>query len=292
MRALASLLLHRRVVGVQLWLCGLVVCALPVLRWSTSSRDLDSALRAAQAQVDVMQPVIGEEFDLAAAFVEPRYLAAAELPFDLAALTVGLALVCLLAGAVLCGGDWRTRSVHVTWPSERRRGESAVRAVVVWTGWCAVVAVVVLVVAAVSLLGVAYLRGSADGVALTGVLLVVVRGVLVVAGAASIGAAAGVVARSEVVVILGVLVYVVLGELVAPAVWAADGFRSGVTRLVGLVVSEAEGSRGMALECLAPRCPDLVAPGGGSAAAYVAGAGAVVLVIVLAGAAARRPVWR
>ncbi len=292
MSAAFFLLRHRRVVAIQLWFSGLAVVAWPVFRFATSSADLDGALRSAQAQVDELQPVIGEEFDLAAAFVEPRYLAAEKLPFDLAALSVGLALVCFLAGAVLCGGDWRSRAVQITWVSPGRRGRPAAVAVASWTGWCAAVAVVVLVVAAAALLTVARLRGMADGIGPGAVLLIVLRGTLVVACAGAVGAGAGIAARSEVVVTLGLLGYVILGELLAPALMAANGYRSGGTRLIEFVVSEAADSRSNVLACLAPRCPDLVVPGGGPIGGYVAVGGAVALALVLAWLVARRPVWR
>jgi hypothetical protein len=286
--AVLRLVVGRRVTAVVGWLALAVVLVLPLGRFLSSSGDVGAAVSRAEVAAAELAAATGSAVDPAATYAEPRYLFAVQAPYDLAAVALGLALLALLGGSVLTGGDWRSRTVGVLFPRWRARAAAATWQVLAWAGLAATGAAVLLAAGAALLLAVATLRGSAAGADVAGTAWLVLRGTLLVLTAGLVGAGAAVVVRSEVVVILAVLGEVLLAEILLPALLA--GWRSPGAALVHAVLAPDPGREALFV-CDAPRCEPAVLAGPGSVALPL---GALVLALAATGAAAaasRRPIW-
>lgn len=286
--AVLRLVLRRRVTAVVGWLALAVVLVVPLGRFLSSSDDVAAAVSRAEVTAAELAAATGSTVDTAATYVEPRYLVAVQTPYDLAGIALGLALLALLGGAVLTGGDWRSRAVGVLFPRWRARSAAATWQVVSWAGLAATGAVALLLVAALLLLAVAALRGSTAGADVVGTGWLVLRGALLVLVAGVVGAGAAVVVRSEVVVLLAVLGEVLLAEILLPAL--LTGWRSPGSALVTAVLGHDD-ARAPLFTCDVPRCDDAVLAGTGPASSYLVGLVLVLAVAAATGAAARRPIW-
>ncbi|MFI2752585.1 hypothetical protein ACGIF2_04030 [Cellulomonas sp. P22] len=279
---------RRTVVVVASTVLGLVAVFVG-FRFITSTADTGPAVQAATELAATLAAQTGAPIDPGATYAEPRYMFASQYPYDLAGATVAIALITAVGGAILAGGDWRTRAVGVTFPDWRRRARPAAVRIVVWAALSAVLTLVALIALSGLLFLTAALRGSTSGADALTIAFLVGRGAVLGGLGGLVGASAATVLRSDVLVVVAVLAYVLVVETLMPAL-LQNGWRTPGSRLIDLVISPDPG-RELSLACDVPRCADPLAAGPGQLTPYLLACG-LGLLLVLAGArAARRPIW-
>lgn len=292
-RAEGFWMLHRRAMP----LAALVACTsallVPLARWLSTSDDVDGAV--AKARADAADALArGLEIPIESLYQEPRYELATQLPVDVAALSLGIALMMLVAAAVSVGSEWRSGTVRLSLAVPSSRSAPAAVKIVAWWVAATVVGAIALTMSGAGLLAVGHAGGLTDGSSTAAIVGITVRGAVVVGAAAAIGAASATTARSDVAVVVAVLLYVLCAELLLVGLLGASGYQSPGTRahmlVAGLVVgpaTEIEVSCGAGL-----RCPLAYEIGWGSPAVYLALLLGVVGSTLAAAWSARRPVWR
>lgn len=288
-RAELYLQLRRRVVRGTAISMAVLALVLVAFRLLTSSTDVVAAVRTAETEAAALTEVFGDVTTAAHTYVEPRYMFAGQFPHDLAGVLIGFALLAFVGGALLSGGDWRTRAVGATFTRRSSRSVQAVARAVVFAASAAVVAVLVASVLTGLMVAVAVLRGSVSGADLAGAGLMIARGGLVVGAGAGAGAALGTLLRSDVTVVVLLLTYVLVVETLLPVF--VLGLRTPAAVLHAFLRSE-DLSRTSSFVCDVPRCPEPVLAGTGSWVGHAVIGGVVVSVLLVTWLAARRAVWR
>ncbi|HEY0188046.1 MAG TPA: hypothetical protein VGC67_11200 [Cellulomonas sp.] len=281
---------RRRVTPVAAAVAFLLVLLMAAFRLASSSGDATSAVLKAQRLAEELTTLTGETVSPSSTYDEPRYVFASASAYDLAGVTIAVTLVLLVAGAVLTGGDWRTRTNRMTFATASSRGGPAVIRVLVWGGIGTLVTASALVLTTVLLLGVATTRGSVVGIDIITVLLILLRGVLLGSLGAVLGAALGSMVRSDVLIVVAVLAYVLGLELLAPVLLASSGWISPGAHLITLVISDGEPLR-VDAPCAVPLCADPVSSGWGPASAYAFAAVGALALLLGTWRTARLPVW-
>ncbi|MFB9956947.1 hypothetical protein [Cellulomonas denverensis] len=263
--------------------------ALAIFRFVTTSADTAGAVRAAEQEAAELSAMFGDLTTPAQTFVEPRYVFAGQFPHDLAGFLVGCAVLALVGGALLAGGDWRNRMVGTARATRDARSATALARVAVWSAGSLVVALLAALLVIVLAVIVAGLHGTLSGVDYLGTALMVARGVLLVAAGAAAGVALGTLLRSDVAVVVLLLGYVLIVETLMPVL--SLGFRTPAALLHGFLRSEDHGRAG-SFVCDVPRCAEPVLAGAGAPGGYALLVGVLVLACGVAWWGARRPVWR
>jgi hypothetical protein len=289
LRAEIALLLRRRGTRVVGWTALVLVVAFAVLRFVTSTADTGPAVQRATETATMLAAQTGTPLDLGAAYQEPRYVFAAQYPYDAAGAVVGLVLIALIGGAVLAGGDWRTRAVGLTFPDWRRRSGPVVRRILAWAVVAGGITLAALSALTALLLATAALRGSTVGVDVLTVVLLVGRGAVLGGLGGLIGAALASILRSDLLVVIGVLGYVLVVETLVPAL-LQNGWRTPGNRLIDLAIA-ADPGRAPHLACDVPRCADAVAAGAGPLVPQLLLVGVAAVLVLVAHRAARRAIW-
>jgi hypothetical protein len=282
LRAEIALLLRRRGTRVVGWTALVLVVAFAVLRFVTSTADTGPAVQRATETATMLAAQTGTPLDLGAAYQEPRYVYAAGA-------VVGLVLIALIGGAVLAGGDWRTRAVGLTFPDWRRRSGPVVRRILAWAVVAGGITLAALSALTALLLATAALRGSTVGVDVLTVVLLVGRGAVLGGLGGLIGAALASILRSDLLVVIGVLGYVLVVETLVPAL-LQNGWRTPGNRLIDLAIA-ADPGRAPHLACDVPRCADAVAAGAGPLVPQLLLVGVAAVLVLVAHRAARRAIW-
>lgn len=282
--------LRRRVSAGTAVAMAALASALVALRLGRSRPGTEAAIRAAELEAAELTRTFGDVTTPAQTYVEPRYVFAAQFPHDLAGVLIGLAVLAFIGGALLCGGDWRTRVAATTGGRRAARSTLSVVRVLVWAGCSMVVAVLTAVGLTAAMLAVAATRGSISGVDLVGVLYLVARGGLVVLLGALCGASLGVLFRSDVAVVVVLLAYVLIVETLVPVL--TGGQLRTPAAVVHAFLRSEDPSRTSTFVCDVPRCSDPVLVGPGDWAGYGVIVAGVAVMILAAWCGARRPVWR
>lgn len=289
LRAELYLQLRRRVVRGTAIAMAALATVLVVFRFLSSSTDIVSAVRTAETEAAALTEMFGDVTTTAYTYVEPRYMFAGQFPHDLAGVLIGFALLSFVGGALLSGGDWRTRAVGATFTRRSPRSVPAVARVVVFAASATVVAVFVASVLTGLMVAVAVLRGSVSGADLAGAGLMIARGGLVVLAGAGAGATLGTLLRSDVTVVVLLLTYVLVVETLLPVF--VMGLRTPAAVLHTFLRSE-DLSRASTFVCDVPRCPEPVLAGTGSWVGHAVLVVVVISMLLVTWLAARRPVWR
>ncbi|MDR2723344.1 MAG: hypothetical protein LBB54_06430 [Cellulomonadaceae bacterium] len=282
---------HRLAAHLAALLAAVIAVAVPVGRWISTHGDLDAAIAKAHDDAAESLAIWGVEVPAEAVFVEPRYPLAEQLPLDVAAVAVAVALIGLVAAALLVGGEWRTGTVRLSFTDPAQRGRpTAARILTCWWGWTAVAAIL-LGITAGGLLLVGQQRGLTEGMTVTRAVFPLLRGIIIAGLGALLGAALGTIFRSGTVVIVLLLVYVIVAEIVLLGLGVGTGYHSPGSRLLQWLVS-ADGQL-LPYACGgAMRCSELYVITAGPPLAYLAAAMTACLATVAAVIAARRPIWR
>lgn len=269
---------------------GLAVSA---ARWVSTSGNVAGAVEKAQA--DAAEALSrGLDIPAEALYVEPRYELAAQLPVDVAALSLGVALLALVAAAVSVGGDWRTGTVRLSFPTLDARASPTVVRIVAW--WVAgiVAGATSLTLCNVGLLAVGHAGGLSEELSTAATVGIALRGTAIVGAAAAFGAAAATAVRSDVAVVAATLLYVLVAELLLVGLLGVSGYQSPGARAHMLVAGQLVGpSTEVDIGCgAALRCPVVHEISSGSPTMHLVLAAALVGMTLLAIWSARRPVWR
>lgn len=282
---------RRRALSVSLVTVMLLITVFSAYRFLTSSSDTREAQRNAELSAAQLTAAMGSPVTTAATYVEPRYVFRSEFAYDAAGAALGIALVFLVGGAVLAGGDWRSRAVRITWAPWRRRGLAALTRVLIWTAISTAGAFLALSLLSCLLAVTAVTRGSLTGLEPVTVLLVLGRGTLLAAAGGMAGAGLGTVVRSDVVVVVVLLAYVLLIETLWPVLAPNGRWASPGTKLLAWVISPDVAPRPGTI-CDVPRCAQTVTAGWGSWTGYALGAVVAAALLLIAYLSARRDDWR
>jgi len=288
MVAVCRLVVRRRVTLIVASLAAFVAVTAPVARLLTTSSEVDGAVERAQVLAAELVATTGTPIGSAETYIEPRYLLAVQGPYDLVGVAMGMALLALLGGAVLTGGDWRSRAIGVLFARWLARALPATCQAIAWAAVAAAGALILLTATAGLLFALAGLRGSAFGADVVGTALLVLRGTLLAFTAGIIGAGAGIMVRSDVIVVIAVLTEVVVAELLMTAL--VPQWRSPGARLIAMLLSQ-DSSRESGFVCDVPRCEPSVLVGAGSLWLYAAAAAITLTITGGAALAASRSVW-
>lgn len=289
LRAEIVLLMRRRVTLVAGVTSLALVVLFSIFRFVTSSGDTESAVLRATEIATMLAAQTGAPLDVGATYSEPRYVFASQYPFDTGGAIVALSLITLIGGAVLAGGDWRARTVGVTFTDWRRRAWPTVRRTVAWAVVAGGIAASALVTLTALLLLTSALRGSTQGADVLTIAILILRGAVTGAIGGLVGAALASVLRSDVLVVIAVLAYVLVVETLVPAL-LQNGWRTPGSRIIDLAIS-SDPTRVSPVPCDVPRCAEAVAAGPGPLAPQVLVVAAAGVLVLAAGRAARRPVW-
>lgn len=286
-------LVRRRPLRLAALLAAVCATALPVVRQVHSSTDVSRALADAERDAAVALAQ-GVDIPLEHLYVEPRYQLAVQLPVDVAALALGLAVMMLVTSAVAVGSEWRSGTVRLSWVTPEARSVPAAVRVTVWWAAGTVVGAAALLLCCAGLLIVGHLGGLSDGVSAVAAAGVVVRGALLVGAASAVGAATATVCRSDVAVLTVVLTYVIVVEMLVVGLRTGQGYQSPGAQAFTLVGGVRPGvSPEVETVCSpAPRCSVVLEPLWGEPRTYWAVGLALVCLVLVAAWSARRPWWR
>ncbi|MDR1187930.1 MAG: hypothetical protein LBK95_10835 [Bifidobacteriaceae bacterium] len=222
-------------------------------------------------------------------YEEPRYLLAAQLPFDLATLALVMALIGCAVIGIAIGGEWRSGTVRFSWVEHSARSSPAViRLAVATLAWFAV-SLAALALAAGALWLVAHTRGLPDAVSPAWAVAAVARGSLVAAGGALAGGALATLTRTDLAVPIALLVYLLLAELALPM--AIEGAVTPASQM-SWFVHGLDPTIDLGFACGGPVCPSLHPTEPFTLVPWLVVAAAAVAAVVATAWRSRAAVWR
>jgi ABC-type transport system involved in multi-copper enzyme maturation permease subunit len=269
-----------------------IVIVFIVLRFVSSDGDLAASVALAEGELARMEAELGEDAGLTVAdvYVERRYIAAAQLPVDLAGVGVVLALVGMVLAGTSSGSEWRTGTVRLSFADYRSRALPTFSRIGLWGILWFVGSLILLSFLAAGLCGVAAWRGLPGGVNGPETLGLLIRSSLLCGCGAAIGVGVATAFRSDALFLICLLSYVLGFE----TLWPALALNSSVTpsaHLIQFVMARHSEPTGL-LACEAPVCPELFKGGAWDTAVLLAVLALTVLICGIAILRSRRPLWR